>query len=275
MLRQVLGVLDLIGNTSLIEIDGVYAKLEYFNPSGSIKDRIAKNIIGKAEESGILKNGMKIIELTTGNTGVSFSMISSIKGYEFVAVMPRNVSVERVKIIKGFGGEVILARDMDEARRIYNRLRKTEDAFFPMQFENPENPRSYYKLADEIVNQIDVEPKYFVAGIGTGGTLIGVGKRLREYFPKIKLIGILPKEKNHGIEGIGDGFEPEIIKRNKNLIDKIVRVKTSMAIENMKYLWRRGIFAGISSGANFYVARKFKDSVTVFPDNGFRYLSKI
>ncbi len=271
-----------IGNTPLEEIEGIYVKLEYLNPSGSIKDRMASFIIKEAKKKEKIK---EIIEATSGNTGISFAFLSALKGYKFKAIMPENMSAERRKIIEAYGGEVILTpkeKDMGGAVELLEKYKKNKKAFFPNQFENPNNYKAYYKLADEILEKII--PDVFIAGIGTGGTIIGVAKRLKEYGTKI--IGIEPEESAvlsggkpgpHKIQGIGEGFIPKIVNENIGIIDEIITIKSNDAIKMQRELWKKGYFVGTSSGANFLGAKKiknkFKKIVTVFPDSGDRYLS--
>lgn len=283
-------ILNTIGNTPLININGIYSKLETTNPSGSVKDRMANYLINKAEERGELKKGMKIIEVTSGNTGIALAMISTIKGYEFIAIMPESMSIERQKMIKAYGGKIILTpaeEDMAGAVKKYEELiKKHPKAWLSKQFENPDNIKGHkIGLGREIIKQmpnIDV----FVAGTGTGGTLIGVAQALKDHNPRIKIIAVEPKEspvisggkpRLHKIQGIGEGFIPKIIKDNLHLIDEIVVIKSKEAIKASKKLAKEnGILVGISSGANYLAAQSMKkhgNVVTIFPDRGERYLS--
>jgi len=282
-----------IGNTPLINFNGIYVKNESLNLSGSIKDRMVLNIITNAEKSGKLSHNKEIIELTTGNTGISLATISAIKGYKFTAMIPKNMTLERIKWIKALGSKIklISARnDMLYAKKIFEKQkRQNSKAFFPSQFENKDNYLSYYQLADEIINKIK-KIDYFIASAGTGGTIIGVGKRLKRFNPKIKIILIEPKEASvisnpkkrnrpHQIFGIGEGFIPKIISENIDVIDDIETIDSKTAIQTTKYLWKKGIFVGISSGANMHIAQKIKTRfpnaiiTTIFPDSGDRYLS--
>jgi len=285
-------ILKQIGNTPLIRIGKVYAKLETTNPSGSIKDRMAAYMIRKAEERGELRPGSKIIEATTGNTGISFAMISAIKGYKFIAVMPKSMSVERENLMKAFGAEIVLTPvkdNMEGAFKKYNQLtRKNPDAWLPRQFENPDNIEAHrIGLGREIIEQTSGEIDAFVAGIGTGGTLIGVAKALKEFNPKIRIIGVEPEESAvlsggkpglHKIQGIGEGFVPKVVEENIGLIDGVIKVKSDDAIREVRKLAREyGVLVGISSGANIFAAKilgkKYKKVITVLPDRGERYLS--
>lgn len=283
---------DAIGNTPMMKVGYIYAKLEAFNITGSVKDRMASYMIERAEERGELKPGSTIIEVTSGNTGVALSMISAIKGYKFIAVMPESMSIERRKMIEAFGGEIVLTpaeEDMEGAVRKYEELKKENpDAWLSRQFENPDNIEAHYKgIGREIIKQTEGRVDVFVAGMGTGGTLIGVAKALKEVNPDVKIIGIEPEEsavingKNpgrHRIQGIGEGFIPKIIKDNMNLIDKVVTVSSKDAIETSEMLARKfGLLVGISSGANIAAASSFyedgKNVVTILCDRGERYLS--
>ena len=271
-------ILGTVGNTPLIEIEGVFAKLETVNPSGSIKDRMAKYMVEKAKIRGELKPGRIIIEATSGNTGVSFAMISAIEGYKMIAVMPQGTSDKKIKLMKIFGAEVVLTPDKE---RLPGAIRKTEElakkyknVWLPKQFENPDNVEAHYKTTGrEILNQLD-KIDAFVAGIGTGGTLMGVGKALKEKFPKVKIIGVQAAESPHEIEGISDGIVPKIL--DFGLIDKIIKVKSKDAISMAKKLAQKyGLLVGISSGANISAAlklkKKYKKIATVLPDRAERY----
>ena len=302
MNKKYINVLDLIGNTPCLKIDGIYVKQEFLNPSGSIKDRIAKYIVEKAERSGKLKKGYTIIEATTGNTGIAFSMVASIKEYKMIVVMPQGLSEEREEIIRSYGAEIHFVKQgcvtcaVDYARK----LARKPKFFMPNQFSNNWNIEENEKiLGKEILKQVE-NIDAFVAGVGTGGTLIGVGKAIKKKFPKAKLFAVEPNEcpvisesgigplkgitkssicKRHRIEGIGDGFVPKLIKDNKKLIDYIIRVRSDDAINETKRIARdHGLLVGISSGANLLVARRlklaYKNIVTVFPDTGSRYLSE-
>jgi len=286
------GILSLIGNTPLIKIGRVYAKLETTNPSGSIKDRMAAYMVEKAEERGELRPGSRIIEITTGNTGISFAMISAVKGYRFTAIMPKSMSAEREGLMRAFGAEVILTpaeENMEGAFKKYNQMAKENpDAWFPKQFENPDNIEAHrIGLGREIIEQTCGEIDAFVAGIGTGGTLIGVAKALKAFNPKIRIIGVEPEESAvlsggkpglHKIQGIGEGFVPKVVEENIGLIDEVIKVKSDDAIREVRKLAREyGLLVGISSGANILAAemlsKKYKKVVTVLPDRGERYLS--
>jgi cysteine synthase len=283
---------ELIGKTPMVRIGGILAKLETTNPTGSIKDRMAWHMVKKAEERGELKPGMKIIEVTSGNTGIGFSMISAINGYKFIAVMPESMSIERRRMIAAFGAELVLTpaeEDMEGAMRKYNELaRKNPDAWLPKQFENPDNPGAYeYGLGNEIIEQTKGKVDAFVAGIGTGGTLIGVARALKKANPNVRIVGVEPAESSvlaggkqglHKIQGIGEGFIPKLVQENRHLIDEVIAIGSDDAIAMSKELAKKhGLLVGISSGANILAARKLKERfenvVTVLPDRGERYLS--
>jgi len=288
-------ILDTIGDTPLVRIGEIFAKLETTNPTGSIKDRMAWYMVEKAKERGRLKLGDKIIEVTSGNTGIAFAMISAIEGYQFIAVMPESMSMERRKMMKVFGAEVILTsaeKDMDGAVRKYKELiKRYPDAWLPRQFENPDNIAAHREgLGKEILGQTNNKVDAFVAGIGTGGTLIGVAQTLKEVNPKVKIIAVEPKESAllsggkpelHQIQGIGESFIPKLVKENINIIDEIITIESQKAINTTRTLIRDyGILVGISSGANILAAKRikqkfaFRSVVTVLPDRGERYLSE-
>mgnify|MGYP001453071122 FL=1 len=289
-------VLELIGNTPLIKIGDIFAKLETVNPSGSVKDRMAWYMIKKAEERKELKPGNKIIEVTSGNTGISFAMISAVRGYKFTAIMPESMSVERRKMIKAFGAEIFLTpakKDMAGAVEQYQKLIKANpDAWLPRQFENPDNIAAHREgLGKEIIKQTKGKIDSFVAGVGTGGTLIGTAQALKKINPKIKIIAVEPAESAilsgkkpglHKIQGIGEGFIPKLVQENIAIIDEVIMIGSNEAIDTSKELAEKfGILVGISSGANVLAARRikekygFKNIVTVLPDRGERYLSEI
>jgi cysteine synthase A len=281
-----------VGNTPLVRIGDIYAKLETTNPTGSVKDRMACYMVKKAEERGELKPGSRIIEVTSGNTGISFAMISAIRGYRFTAVMPGSMSIERIKMMKAFGAEVVLTpakEDIAGAMRKYEELaKKYPNAWLPRQFENPDNIAAHRKgLGKEILEQTGGKVGAFVAGIGTGGTLIGVAQALKKANPKVRIIGVEPAESavlsgkkpgSHKIQGIGEGFTPKLVQDNMDMIDEVIAIKSDDAIKMSRRLAKEnGILVGISSGANvlaaMQAAKKYRNVVTVLPDRGERYLS--
>ena len=287
-------VLDAIGNTPMLEIEGIYCKLEYLNPSGSIKARIAKYMVEKAEREGLLAEGDTIVEATSGNTGNALSMVAAVKGYRMLVVMPEGMTSERVAISRAFGAEVLQVGHfhVDEALAKAKELGREPGYFCPSQFEsewNVEENRVW--LGPEILAQLPegAIPDALVMGVGTGGTLIGVGQAFRGVNPKVKLFAMEPSESatilcgevgEHLIEGIADGFVPGIFQRHGRLVDTTLTVDSGEAVESMRYLAQRyGLFVGPSSGANLIAARKvrkaypvLKTIVTLFCDEGEKYI---
>ena len=282
----------LIGKTPVVDIDGIKAKLETTNPSGSVKDRMAGHMIAKAEERGELKPRTSIIEATSGNTGIAFAMAAAAKGYRFTAVMPESMSPERRRMMEGYGAEVKLTPgedDMKGALEAYEELaRERPDAWLPRQFDNPDNPEAHeHGLGKELANQVP-DMDVFVAGIGTGGTIIGAARALKRAKPDVKVIGVEPAESavlhgqepgKHAIQGIGEGFVPKIVEEDKDLIDEVVTVTTEEATDTRNELAREyGLLVGTSAGANVAAARKLKSKygkiTTILPDRGERYLSE-
>jgi cysteine synthase len=287
-------VLDAIGDTPMLEIEGLYCKLEFLNPSGSIKARIAKYMVEKAEREGLLSEGDTIVEATSGNTGNALSMVAAVKGYRMLVVMPEGMSGERVAISRAFGAEVLQVGHfhVDEALAKAKELGQQEGYFCPSQFEsewNVEENRVW--LGPEILAQLPegVIPDALVMGVGTGGTLVGVGQAFREVNPEVKLFAMEPSESatilcgevgEHLIEGIADGFVPGIFERHRRLVDTTLTVDSEEAVESMRYLARRyGLFVGPSSGANLIAARKVRETypeletvVTLFCDEGEKYI---
>ncbi len=286
-------IIDTIGKTPLIEVEGILAKLETTNPTGSIKDRMAKYLMEMAEQRGELEIDSEIIEVTSGNTGISLAMLSAVKGYRFTAIMPESMSTERRKMIRQFGGEMILTPaedDMKGAIVKYETVTKRKKVWLPKQFDNSENITAHeIGIGKEIIEQAGIDIDVLIAGVGTGGTLIGIARALRKINSRAKIVAVEPEEsavlsgkqpKLHKIQGIGEGFIPKILKDNLDLIDEVVTIKSNEAIDAQNYLSERhGILVGTSSGANFLAAKKIKKSgqkvVTVFPDRGERYLSEI
>ena len=289
-------VLDGIGNTPLVNVEGVWAKLEFLNPSGSIKARIARYIIEKAEREGLLAEGDTIVEATSGNTGNALSMVAAVKGYRMLVVMPEGMSSERVAISRAFGAEVLQVGHfhVDEALAKAKELGEQPGYFCPSQFEsewNVEENRVW--LGPEILSQLPegVVPDALVMGVGTGGTLIGVGQAFREVNPNVKLFAMEPDESctimcgeigEHLIEGISDGFIPGIFRRHRRLVDGILSVTSEKAVETMRYLAREhGLFVGPSSGANLVAACRVREEhpeletiITLFCDEGEKYISE-
>jgi len=289
-------ILDAIGGTPLIEVEGIYCKLEYLNPSGSIKARIAKYMIERAEDEGLLRRGDTIVEATSGNTGNALSMVAAVKGYRMLVVMPEGMSGERVAISRAFGADVMEIGHfhVNEALAKAKELGREPGYFCPSQFEsewNVEENRTW--LGPEILEQLpgDLVPDAMVMGVGTGGTLIGVGQAFREVNPNVKLFAMEPSESStilcgeigdHLIEGISDGFVPGIFARHQQLVDTALTVDSEEAVEEMRRLAREyGLFVGPSSGANLIAARRVREAfpelgtvVTLFCDEGEKYISE-
>jgi cysteine synthase len=288
-------ILDAIGNTPMLEVEGIYCKLEYLNPSGSIKARIAKYMIERAEDEGLLRHGDTIVEATSGNTGNALSMVAAVKGYRMLVVMPEGMSGERVAISRAFGAEVMEVGHfhVNEALAKAKELGQEPGYFCPAQFESEWNvDENRIWLGPEILAQLpdDVVPDAIVMGVGTGGTLIGVGQAFREVNPAVKLFAMEPSESStilcgevgdHLIEGISDGFVPGIFERHRGLVDTALTVDSQEAVEEMRRLARNhGLFVGPSSGANLIATRKVRESypelqniVTLFCDEGEKYIS--
>lgn len=291
-------ILDLIGNTPLVSLEpstglNIFAKAEFLNPGGSIKDRIAKNMLEDAEARGVLKPGMTIIEPTSGNTGIGLALCGVRKGYKVIIVMPENMSEERKKIIKALGADLVLTPpelsiggSVAEAERI---AASSPNYFVPQQFQNPANLDAHYKgTGKELFEQLDGKIDIFVSGIGSGGTLAGIAKYLLEKNPDTKIVAVEPKNVSailgdepglHQIQGIGDGFIPDIL--DVNIITDLVEVTDDDAINTARELARvQGLLVGTSSGANVWAAKQMaqkygKDKViaTILADRAERYFS--
>ena len=297
-------ILDLVGKTPLVELkrieekEGLQAKLiakvESFNPAGSVKDRIAKAMIEDAEAKGLLKEGSVIIEPTSGNTGIGLAAAATVKGYRMILTMPETMSVERRNIVKAYGAEVVLT---DGTKGMKGAIEKADElakeipnSFIAGQFVNPANPATHKKTTGpEIWEDTDGEVDIFVAGVGTGGTITGTGEYLKEKKPEVKIVAVEPASSPvlsegdsgpHKIQGIGAGFVPETL--NTSIYDEIIKVENEDAFETGKYLAaEEAILAGISSGAALYAAiqlakreeNKGKTIVVLLPDNGDRYYS--
>jgi cysteine synthase A len=286
-------VLDLIGNTPLIRLKGqrVFAKAEFLNPGGSIKDRVALAMIEGGERDGRLRPDSIIVEPSSGNTGIGLVLVGRLKGYTVRVVMPSGMSEERKKLIRALGGELVLTPDEEGIAGAVSRAEQiaAEDprVFVPQQFENPDNPRAHYEeTARELWRQVGGDVACFVAGVGSGGTLQGVGTFLREHKPDVVLVAVEPRNVSallghepglHQIQGIGDGFVPAVL--DVSLVDEVVEVSDEDAIHTTRELGRQyGLLVGISSGANVWAAQRMAERIegnvaTVLPDRAERYFS--
>jgi cysteine synthase A len=288
------GLLDAIGNTPLVEVEpGIFAKLEFLNPSGSIKARIARYMVEAAETRGELEPGMTIVEASSGNTGNALAMVAAAKGYRMIVMMPEGLSSERAAISRAFGAEVrrVGTFHVKEALEAAVELGGQAGYFCPRQFDSEDNVAENREwLGPEILAQLGRPPDAFVMGVGTGGTLIGVGQALRAANPTVRLVAVEPEESctilcgevhHHKIEGIADGFIPSIYQRHRDLVDEVDPVTSLEAVREMRQLARRGMLVGPSSGANLAAARRLRARlgagatiVTVFADEGEKYLTE-
>ena len=297
---------ELIGNSPLLELNKfstakelqspIIAKVEFFNPGGSVKDRIALSMIEEAEKSGALKPGATIIEPTSGNTGVGLALVSAVKGYKLILTMPETMSVERRNLVKAYGAEVKLTSGADGMKGAIKAAEELRDSIpgsiILQQFENPANPQKHYDTTGvEIWEQTEGKVDIFVAGVGTGGTVSGIGKRLKENNPNVKIVAVEPKSSAvlngkpsgpHKIQGIGAGFVPKIY--NNDVVDEVFDVDNDDAIRTGRELARQeGLLVGISSGAAAFAASEIakrpenagKIIVVLLPDTGERYLSTV
>lgn len=297
-------IAQIVGNTPILELvhiekeydlkAKIYGKLEYFNPAGSVKDRIAKGMIEDAENRGILKEGSVIIEPTSGNTGIGLASIAASKGYRIIIVMPDTMSVERRKILKAYGAELVLTEGSKGMKGAIEKAKEIAESipnsFIPGQFVNPINPKTHFiTTGPEIYNDMDGNVDIFVAGVGTGGTLTGVGEYLKSKNPNVKIVAVEPKSSPvlsegfsgaHKIQGIGAGFVPKIL--NTNIYDEIITVSNDDAYTVGRLIGKKeGFLVGISSGAAVFAAITLasreentgKNIVVLLPDTGDRYLS--
>ncbi len=291
-------ILETIGNTPLVRVNklsqskNLYAKVEYFNPAGSVKDRVALAMIETAEKEGLINNDTVIIEPTSGNTGIGLALTCAIKGYKIILTMPETMSIERRKLLSAYGAELVLT---DGAKGMKGAIEKAEElhkekpnSFIPQQFKNPANPQKHYNTtAREIWADMDGKVDIFVAGVGTGGTVSGVGKYLKEQNPNVQIVAVEPLSSpvlsggqagSHKIQGIGAGFVPDTF--NRNVVDRIITVSNEDAMETARQSAKKeGMLIGISSGASLFAAVNLanentdKNVVVLLPDTGERYLS--
>ncbi len=286
-------ILELIGNTPLLQLKGerVFAKAEFLNPGGSIKDRVALAMLEAAQRDGKLKEDSIIVEPSSGNTGIGLALVGRLMRYRVRIVMPEGMSEERKKLIKALGAELVLIPDEEglagAVRMVEKMAAEDNRIFVPQQFENPENPRVHYEqTARELWRQMGGNVDCFVAGVGSGGTLQGVGTFLKEHKKDIKIVAVEPENRSallghepglHQIQGIGDGFVPDIL--DVSLVDDVVEVSDDNAIQTTRQLSMDfGLLVGISSGANVWAARKLAKTIpgniaTVLPDRAERYFS--
>lgn len=300
-MRVANNVAELIGSTPMVKLNNmtnpedatIYVKLEFYNPGSSVKDRIALNMIKKAEEQGLLAKDSVIVEPTSGNTGIGLAMVSAAKGYRLILVMPETMSIERRKLMAAFGAELVLTPGSEGMRGAIAKaeeiIKENKHYFMPQQFENEANPEVHrLTTAQEIMEQTQGEIDVFVTGVGTGGTITGVGEILKAEVPSIEIIAVEPAASPvlsgglpgpHKIQGIGAGFVPKVL--NTKVIDKIIQVTNEEAIETARRMAREeGLLVGISSGAAVYAALKSakaigkgKKVVVIAPDTGERYLT--
>jgi len=300
-MKPVNSITDLVGKTPIVRLQRlpdeqgaeVFVKLELFNPTGSVKDRIAFNMVDRAEREGVLKPGSLIIEPTSGNTGIGLAMMAAARGYRLILVMPETMSLERRRLLKAFGAELVLTPGAGGMRAAVEKAlemaAERNNAFVPQQFENPANPEIHRRTtAEEIWSAFGISLDAFVAGVGTGGTITGVGEVLKERIPHLHVTAVEPQDSPvlsggppapHKIQGIGAGFVPKIL--NREAFDEIITVGTEDAFETTRRLAKEeGILSGMSSGANCFaainVARRLgagKKVLTIMCDTGERYLS--
>jgi cysteine synthase A len=289
-------ILDAIGDTPLVQVDGVWAKLEFLNPSGSVKARLAKYVIERAEREGLLRKGDIIVEASSGNTGNALSMVAAVKGYRMIVIMPSGVSRERAAISRAFGAEVREVGNfhVNEALEAASDLGSKPGYFAPAQFESDWNVEENHEwLGPEILRQLPEGsvPDALISGVGTGGTLVGVGRAFREVNPDCRLVALEPAESptiadgsvgTHLLEGISDGFVPGIYDRYRDSIDEVVAVPSQEAVDEMRRIARdHGMLVGPTSGAHLLVAKRtmarhpeLSTVVVLFPDEGEKYLGE-
>jgi cysteine synthase A len=294
-------ITDLIGKTPMVQLHtfsegegaDIFAKVEYFNPGGSVKDRICLSMILAAEEEGMLKPGATLVEPTSGNTGIGLAMVAAVRGYKLILVMPESMSMERASLLSSYGAQLVLTPAWEGMRgaikEAENILEQNKGYFMPGQFSNPANPETHRKTTGpEILEAMDGSVDAFVVGVGTGGTITGVGEVLKKLNPKTLIVAVEPATSPvlsggdpgpHKIQGIGAGFIPDIL--NRDIIDRVITVTDDESYQTAKQLARReGLLVGISSGANVLASTqiakelgKGKRVVTILPDTGERYIS--
>lgn len=297
-------LVDLLGNTPLLELSNysringlrakIIAKLEYYNPAGSVKDRVGYSMIKEAEDRGIVKKGTVIIEPTSGNTGIGLACVAAARGYRLILTMPDTMSMERRNLLKALGSELVLTPGAEGMKGAVKKAEElaalTPDSFIPQQFENPANPEIHRKTtAEEIWRDTDGQVDIFISAVGTGGTITGVGEVLKQKKPEVKVVAVEPYDSPvlsggapapHKIQGIGAGFVPKVL--NMRIVDEIFKVKNEEAFDTSRILAKtEGLLVGISSGAAVFAATKIakraensgKNIVVILPDSGERYLS--
>jgi cysteine synthase A len=297
-------LIDLIGNTPLLELSNynrikglkakIIAKLEYFNPAGSVKDRVGYSMIQEAEDKGIVKKGTVIIEPTSGNTGIGLACVAAARGYRLILTMPESMSMERRNLLKALGAELVLTPGAEGMKGAVKKAEElaahTPDSFIPQQFENPANSEIHRRTtAEEIWGDTDGRVDIFISAVGTGGTITGVGEVLKQKKPEVKVVAVEPYDSPvlsggtsapHKIQGIGAGFVPKVL--NMRIVDEIFKVKNEEAFDTSRMLAKiEGLLVGISSGAAVFAATKIakrdenkgKNIVVILPDSGERYLS--
>jgi len=289
--RDLLSTLSLIkiGDTPLVYLRKykIFAKLERYNPTGSVKDRAAYFMLYQAIKEGKITGQTTIVEPTSGNTGISLAWLATQLGLKAILTMPRTVSIERIKLLQALGAKIILTENLEEATKEAKEICKKAKGFMPNQFENPMNVVAHFTTTGpEILKQMGYRIDAFVAGVGSGGTLTGVGKFLKQFNSSIKIIAVEPKQSailsggppgNHKIQGIGAGFKPKIL--DFQIVDEVLQVDDEEALRWTSKLWKEGIFVGISSTANLIASLRIKEKynfervVTIFPDDGSKYVS--
>lgn len=274
-------ILDLIGNTPIISFEDIFIKLEQFNPAGSIKDRVALKMIEELEKRNKLNKNSTVIEVTSGNTGIAIAMVCAIKRYKCIIILLDNTEKEKLDILKAYGAKVLLIKKDKGLKACIKKARaleKKKGFVFLNQFENENNPKAHLTTSTEIINEFD-RLDYLVCGVGSGGTISTLSRKLKEHFPTLKVIGILPKESNHFIPGIGAGFTP--ITLDTKYIDKFEYIETKEVLKTFLEVSKKGLLLGPSSIASLIVGRKIKkinknaNVLVISADNGIKYINNI